>query len=244
MNVEPNSIDSEALGKTAIDLRDFGVSEDFDAFEAAYLREFRPFYCACKVPLDEIESVHCLESKGFRFIETQIRLFAAPRQRDVAAFPYEFTQVSSEAELEEVTRIAESTYTDDRFSIDPEIAALGTGISGKRYRLYIEKSFREPDERVYKLSSKQDGRILGFNTHKYLSPTEVLMFNGGVLPEYKTTGLGAISDYLLINELKSKGVRKFVTHVSARNYPIMNLEISGLGFKVERSFAVLRKIYV
>jgi hypothetical protein len=39
------------------------------------------------------------------------------------------------------------------------------------------------------------------------------------------------------------GVRRGTTHISAANYPIFNLEIGRLGFRVVRTFAVLRKLY-
>jgi hypothetical protein len=243
MTAERNEIDSEALGKTLLDIRDFSPEEDFVSFETDYVEEHRPFYCVCKLPIEELAGIHSLEGAGFRFLELQLRLVSKTRERDVSAFPYEFSLVEDEGELEQVLRIAESTFSEDRFSVDPVFGKLDPGVSGRRYRRYIEKSFRAEDERVYKLVGKESGKVVGFNNHKYLGGGEALMFNGGVLNDYKTTGLGAICDYFLINELRRNGIRRFVTHVSARNYPIMNLEIAGLGFRVERTFVVLRKVY-
>jgi hypothetical protein len=243
MTAERNEMDSEALGRTVLDIKEFSREEDFAGFEARYRKEQDPFYCVCKLPIEDLEGIHRIEEAGFRFLELQIRLTARTRERDTSAFPYLFSRVEDEADLEEVLRIAGSTFTEDRFSVDPALGRLDPRFSGKRYRLYIEKSFRSADERVYKLVGKATGRIVGFNTHKYLGGGEALMFNGGVLPELKTTGLGAICDYFLINELRRNGIRRFITQVSARNYPIMNLEIAGLGFKVDRSYVVLRKAY-
>ena len=43
--------------------------------------------------------------------------------------------------------------------------------------------------------------------------------------------------------MRADGIRRAVTHISAVNYPIFNLEIGGLGFRVAAAFAVLRKVY-
>jgi hypothetical protein len=66
---------------------------------------------------------------------------------------------------------------------------------------------------------------------------------GGVKNQYKSSGLGAINDYFGLNELKRKGAKWFYTHVSGANYPILNLEVKGLGFRVVQSFVTLRKVY-
>ncbi|BDU74824.1 GNAT family protein [Mesoterricola silvestris] len=243
MFAERIPIDSEALGRTVLELREPSIHADFAALEAAYLAQHAPRYCVCKLPIEDLEGIHHLEDQGFRFLELQLKLVGRPRTRDTSAFPYTFSPVTGEADLAEILEIAQTTFVADRFSVDPLLSATDPGVSGRRYRLYVEKSYREPDERLFKLVSRESGRIVGFNTHRYLGADEVLMFVGGVLPSLKTTGLGAIMDYYLINDLKERGVRKFHTHVSARNYPVMNLEIAGLGFKVLQNFAILRKIY-
>ncbi|WP_306598481.1 hypothetical protein [Geothrix sp. 21YS21S-2] len=243
MFVEKIAIDSQALGRTVLELRDPSPHADFPSFEAAYRTQHDPRYCVCKVPIEDLEGIHHLEEMGFRFLELQLKLVGRPRERDTSAFPFEFSPVAGEAELAEVLAIAGSTFVADRFSVDPILSVSDPGVSGRRYHLYVEKSYRMADERLFKLVNRESGRIVGFNTHKYLGADEVLMFVGGVLPALKTTGLGAITDFFLINELKQRGVRKFYTHVSARNYPVMNLEIAGLGFKVLQNFAILRKIY-
>jgi hypothetical protein len=61
--------------------------------------------------------------------------------------------------------------------------------------------------------------------------------------DYKSLGLGMISEYFEFNELMRKGIRKGITHISAANYPVFNLEIAQLGFRVLAVFAVMRKTY-
>ncbi|NTV75756.1 MAG: hypothetical protein HGA66_16325 [Holophaga sp.] len=243
MYAEKIPIDSEALGRTVLEIREPSTQADFLSLEAAYRTQHDPRYCVCKLPIEDLEGIHHMEDMGFRFLELQLKLVGRPRERDTSAFPYAFSPVAGEAELAEVLEIAGTTFVADRFTVDPLLSLSDPGVSGRRYQLYVEKSYRMENERLFKLVSRESGKIVGFNTHKYLGADEVLMFIGGVLPTLKTTGLGAIADFFLINDLRKRGVRKFYTHVSARNYPVMNLEIAGLGFKVLQNFAILRKIY-
>jgi len=76
-----------------------------------------------------------------------------------------------------------------------------------------------------------------------VSPEEALMLLGGVRADYKSAGLAAINAYYDFNELMRNGVKRFTTHVSARNYGVMNLEISGFQYRIKQTFVVLRKLY-
>jgi hypothetical protein len=117
------------------------------------------------------------------------------------------------------------------------------GVSAQRYRDYAWKSFHAPDEAVYRLIDRQTGKTVAFKTHRYLSPTEALLLMGGVDPDCKGAGLGALNSYFEYNEFHRKGIKRVVTHVSATNYPIFLLEISKLGYRITQTLAVLRKIY-
>ena len=61
--------------------------------------------------------------------------------------------------------------------------------------------------------------------------------------ELKNAGLGLISEYFEFNTLIGKGIQRGITHISASNYPIFNLEIGRVGFRVLGTFAVMRKVY-
>jgi hypothetical protein len=85
--------------------------------------------------------------------------------------------------------------------------------------------------------------VVAFKTHRVLGPGEIQLLLGGVKTGYRSAGIGALNEYFEFNLLRDEGARSVVTHVSAKNYPILNLEVSGLGFRVEAAFAVLRKVY-
>ena len=241
MKIEHLEIDSRALGRPVLALSEFDPAADFAAFEREYCARHHPGYVVCKVPLESAAAIHALEDAGFRLVECQIRSETAIRKlHPVDAFPYTFELVENEADLAEVLAIAARTFVHDRFSTDPQVPE---GVSARRFHEYVLQSFHAPGEAVYRLRENGTGRTVAFKTHRYLSPTEALLLLGGVDPDCKGAGLGAINAYFECNEFLRKGIKRVTTHISAANYPIFVLEISKLGFRVAAAFAVLRKIY-
>jgi hypothetical protein len=240
MKIERIAIDSQVLGGSVLAIQGFDPAADFAAFERGYIDAYDPVYVSAKVPLERISDVHVLESAGFQLAECQIRSMIKLRKPyDVSAYPYDFERVVREEDLDPVLDIAETTFVHDRFSVD---RAIDPGVSGTRYREYVRHSFLAPDEAVYRLMDRERGTV-AFKTHRYISGTEVLFLLGGVHADYKNLGLGLINEYFEFNELIRKGIKKGVTHISAANYPVFNLEIAQLGFRILTTFAVMRKTY-
>jgi hypothetical protein len=241
MNVQRIDTDSRVFGGCVLAIRDFAPDAAFAAFERSYIAAYDPIYVSCRVPLEDLAGIHFLEKAEFNFIECQIRsTIKLRRPYDVSAFPYDFLKVSREEDLSDVLDIAGTTFVHDRISLDPCIAP---GVSGARYREYVLNSFRSADEAVYRLVDQRSGQVVAFKTHKYVGADEVLFLLGGVHPALKNVGLGPVNDFLEFNELMRLGIRRGTTHFSAGNYPIFNLEIGRLGFRVAGTFAVLRKLY-
>ena len=238
-----NEIESLVLGKAVLEIRAFQAGDDLPAEEKRFRQEHDPLYAICKVPVEDLGAVHQLEDHGFRFVETQLKLSLKMKSYDTSKYPYSYVPAEP-GDLETVLGIAETIFSDDRFSVDPFIRERFAGkASGERYRRYVRKSFEAPDECVYKMVNDATKEIVGFGTHRHTSQDEAVIFIGGIVSTYQKAGLGPISDFLAINNLRREGVKKAYTHVSARNYAIMNLEIAGLGFKVIDSHVVLRKVY-
>lgn len=240
MKIERIAIDSQVLGGNVLAIQDFDPAADFAAFERSYIADYKPVYVSAKVPLERILDVHALESAGFQLAECQIRSMIKLRKPyDVAAYPYDFERVVREEDLGPVLDIADTTFVHDRFSTD---RSIDPAVSGARFRGYVRQSLLAPDEAVYRLVDRER-RTVAFKTHRYVGGTEVLFLLGGVHADYKTLGLGLINEYFEFNELIRKGIRKGITHISAANYPVFNLEIAQLGFRVLTTFAVMRKTY-
>lgn len=245
MEVRKNEIDSEVLGRPVLDLADFDRTASFTQFEEEYIKRERPIYVTSKVPAEQIADVHSLEDHGFRFVEFQMRLRGAIHKTyDTSPYNYTYSPVTERQDLEVVLDLASSIFEHDRVSRDPFFQHWGgRNVAGERYRQYVLKSFRANDEFVYKLSDNATGEIVAFTTQRILTPETALLLIGGVRNQEKASGVGAINDYFGLNELKRKGVKWFHTHVSGSNYPIINLEVRGIGFRVVQSFVVLRKVY-
>jgi hypothetical protein len=245
MEARKNEIDSAVLGRPVLELTAYDPCIDFPAFEREYIEREHPVYVMCKIPAESVGHIHSLEDYGFRFLEFQLRLRGSLlKTYDVSGYDYSYLPVEGGQDLEEVLAIAGSIFEHDRVSRDPFFARWsGVNVAGERYRRYVLRSMEEPNEFVYKLVNNATGEIAGFGTHRRTAPESALLLIGGVKNQHKTSGLGAINDYFGLNELKRNGAKWFYTHVSGANYPILNLEVKGLGFRVVQSFVTLRKAY-
>ena len=241
MQALKQEIESAILGRPTYAIVDYPSGGDFAAFEEDFVSRHAPYYAFCKVPVEELTAIHTLEERGFRFIELQFKSQLRLRKKyDTSSLPYAYAPIASQEELSEVEEIAASTFTDDRFSIDP---CLSRSAGSSRYRQFIRKSNESSGERADLLRNLETGEIVGFNTWKPVSDAKVVLLLAGVKELYKTTGLGAILNYFAFNDLFDRGYRTIVTHQSARNSAILNLELGHFGFRIVGRYAVLRKIY-
>jgi hypothetical protein len=241
MKVERIEIDSEVFGRNVLSLCDVNPEDGLGNKESRYLKEFSPVYVSCRIPMEDLTTIHRLEDQGFRLIEFQIRsVIHFKKTYEVSKYPYEYQRVTTEEALHDVLDIAGVTVVHDRFTVD---GSVPPGISGERYRRYVQKSFDSSNEEVWRLYDPVAKTTLSFRSHRLTAPGEVLLLLGGVHPDYKTLGLGVISSFFCFNQMRKDGIRKAVTHISAINYPVFNLEIGNLGFRVLTTFAIMRKIY-
>jgi len=241
MELRVNTIDSLALGKTVLDLSDLAENDDLAAIEREYVAEHKPAYVAALADVRDLGAIHLLEKHGFFFMESQIKMSCHITNRcNTEGFHYRFEVVESEEDLAPILDIASSAFSQDRFSVDPLIPP---GVSAKRYRLYIMKSFAADDERVYRLVHETTGETVAFRTHRIRDNREALLLLGAVKPEYENSPMTRISEFFEINALREQGIRHIYTHISSRQSPLANLEIKGIGFRVEGAAVLLRKWY-
>ncbi|MAV35861.1 MAG: hypothetical protein CMJ59_10410 [Planctomycetaceae bacterium] len=241
MNVERQPIDSTVLGASVLHLDVSAGVEDLTRVEADYLRAYQPRYVVCRVPVEDLATTHCLEEHGFRFVEFQLRSELRLKKRyRTEPFPYRYEPVTKLEDLQTVQQIAATTFTDDRWTVDP---AIEDSFGAARYRDYLEASWQRSDEWLHKLTNSQTGEIVAFNSARALGDASVLLLLAGVTAAYKRGGLGTILNYFVFNDFLQRGLRRVRTHHSGRNYAIMNLELGHFQFRVVQTFAVLRKCY-
>ncbi len=233
-------LDSEAFDLNAIFLHLVSHEVDFEEIEERVRAAYGRAVLTTRVDPLNLALVHKLEEAGFRFVECQLRIAKSIKSsHDVDRFPYTYAKVSTEAMFTEVLHFAPYVFEYDRVTLDP---LLGKQLAEDRYRKYLEKSFINEDEEIWCLQSQRTGEILSFRSHRNMSPSEVLLLLGGVHPKVNGLGLGVISAYFCFNSLLEQGVRRATSHISAVNIPILNLEVGHLGFRVEQSLAVFRRI--
>jgi ribosomal protein S18 acetylase RimI-like enzyme len=241
MKVSLIPIDTQVLGGAVLSVDEFDAGADFAAFENAYVRDHNPVYVSCKLSMDRIADAHGLEAAGFRLIECQIRSAINLNARvELPSLPYLFERITREEDLAPVLDIAARSFTHDRFSMDPLVPR---GLSGERYRRYLRQSFESSTDAVFRLYDPASGVPVAFKSHRHLPGGEALLLLGGVDPQHQRLGLGALNTLAEIDELKKRGVRRGITHISAANHQVFNLEFGKLGFKALETFAVLRKVY-
>ncbi|MES2206977.1 MAG: hypothetical protein V4525_09310 [Pseudomonadota bacterium] len=242
MNVNVIEVDSKVFGKPVLEIENFDSLSDLISFEKIYIKTLNPFYVSCKIPLEDLHAIHKLEEIGFNLIECQIKSnIKLKKLYDVSMFNnYTFEKVTCEKNLAEIINISKNTFVHDRFNVD---AKIPKELASKRYQEYIVQSFYSKNDSVFSLKDNTDNKIVAFKTHRQLTESHMLLLLGGVHLDYKGLGIGAINEYYEFNYLIRHGIKKATTHISAVNYPIFNMEIGKLGFRVEKVFAVMRKIY-
>lgn len=233
-------IDSSVLGFHTWMLDQISDSSSFATALDGVKRTDRSSYVTCKIEIDRIDQVHAAETLGFHYVETQFKtVLRLNKSFDTTKFPYDYVRIESVEDLSEVLEIAEKTIDHDRFSRDPRI---GSYASGLRYRKYLEDSFLREDDQIWAVRNRSTGQFLTFRSHRHVSQDEVSLLIGGVHPKYKDIGLGIISSHFCFNQLREAGYRRAVTHISAANTPIVNLELGHLGFRVSQTYVVMRTV--
>lgn len=244
MHVSEEITDSNAFGRTVLQVRDVDASVDFQAFERECIQQYNPFYVYAKVRIEDLEQVHYLEKNGFNFVEYQLRMTKhLPRKPfDVSMFDgfVEMVEVSKNEDIEPILQMADEIFDIDRIYVDP---LMSHDLARKRYRAYLKKSQQSDKENFFKFVDKTNGKLIGFHTHLQTDDKTIVHFLGGNAKEYQASGSAFATEYLLFNNYISKGIRKVVTHISGCNYRIFNFEFKTMDFKAEQGFAILRKVY-
>ena len=233
-------VDSEVLELSAWNLLEIASESDFLEAIQSVGKSKTTNYITCKLPIESMHLIHAAEAAGFHFVETQFKtVIRLNKSFDTAKYPYDYVRIESLDDLSNVLKIAESTIEHDRFSRDPRIGSI---VSGLRYQKYLEDSFHRDDDEIWAVKSKSTGQILTFRSHRQVSQDEVNLLIGGVHPDFKDLGLGIISSHFCFNQLRLSEFRRAITHISAANTPIMNLELGHLGFRISQTYVVMRAI--
>ena len=243
MIVQREEIDSQAFGRTVLQIKNIHCQDDFRELEKEYQEIHNPLYVYAKIEIERIPEIHFLEEHGFCFMEYHLRMSKKLPQKlydtsfdDVVVMQ----EVLPEENIDSILEMAGSIFKTDRIYIDPR---MGKDLAQKRYRAYIQKSHQSSEEKLLKFYDKRTQELISFHTHKQIDNKTVLYFLGGIATKYQGTGACFACEYHLFNYSIQHGIKKIITHISGSNYPIINFEFKTMDFKPEQAFIVLRKIY-
>ncbi|TKJ17326.1 hypothetical protein CEE44_02210 [Candidatus Woesearchaeota archaeon B3_Woes] len=200
------------------------------------------YYVFIKVDNDDIKTIHYLETLGFNYIEFQLRIekrlvkpYTLPHYKN---FYLKEIFKSDVDDIKNICKIAKTTFTTDRFYIDPKI---NKDFSGKRYMNWILNSLEDNTYKIYKYCFKSNDEIAAFLMVKK-DKDKIYIALGGTNPKFKGSGiyLSLLIEYLNLSYLnKNKNIYTTITALNKDVVDFYNL----LEFKIIDRKVVLRKVY-
>jgi len=195
-----------------------------------------------KVDSLDIKTVHNLEKLGFNYIEFQFKIeVGLVKTYELAHYKNFYikgVRKEDRLDIKNICKIAETTFTKDRYSIDPKI---GKGLSGKRYKNWVLSSLDDDLYELYKYCFKSNDKIAAFLLVKNEGDKIYLALIG---TDSELKGSGIVLSFLIeyLNTCYSKENKNIYTFISAINKDIFNI-YNLLGFKIIEQSIVLRKVY-
>ena len=182
---------------------------------------------SCRIPHQFLAESMLLETAGFKFIEVVLHPFMDRlSEKEFVVDETILIQEAKETELENLSKIAQISFTSDRFSADHRIPDKFSGI---RYKNWLLSCKNNSKQKVYLLS--QNMNTVGFfiveedhdlkNTYWQLT---------AISPDHQGKGLGQRCWEAMLSYYKSLNFNEVCTSISARNSPVLNL-YSKLNFR-------------
>ena len=240
-----DSIDSEILGNTCLEIINFDSTVDFEIFEKQYLDEYNPFYVICRLEATDVYSIHKLESCGFKFIEFSLKYSNTPRNYDNDLLQTEYWYCKAKKEdMNNIVSIANNTFKNDRIRVDKELCSMyNFDVACYRYESYLNRSYYESNQSICKIYNKLTHEIIGFFSYKKNDDNSALFLLGGISDHYKGKGLGNIYVKSYHSQLFHDDIAIFFSSMSGGNIPIINLNIKKYQGRIDNTYVVLRKLY-
>ena len=238
--------DSEYLHNTTVEIENFSV-KSFTALKKIIaqfqhaLHLIKGDLMFSKIPLEDYPRIQMLDQAGFYYIEQSITLDV-----DLSVWkPNEFIfQRSGTYQLipaslqdkQSIRQIAQSTFTADRFHLDPNIAKAKADY---RFEMWIENSFHSSDT-IYKFVDKENTIIGFFIVHERPEYAEFRL--AGLDPQYVGRGLGKMLYHHMYRLLKEKKYKTIKSVISLNNIQVLNVYMYLTHAKFNNPLIVLHKV--
>ncbi len=236
-------VESELFGRKVLEISDQTTPAEYIEGLEKLIKDENPWYMNRLCSANDLPTIHAFEELGFRFVEFRMFRYLRIENMHLGAhsfFPYQLTDLSEE-DIPRVFEIVNSYPSDDRFTRDPLVPA---GISLRRLELYLKKSIANPrTEFLYGLVNHHTGELAGFRNGEFTSRNTVRYFYSFMDQSHNTQAYAAMLEAAVIDTLVKRGITRVEAVTSGLNVQEINEAFSSLGFKVEKTMVLLRKIF-
>lgn len=220
------SWDSEYLENTTVEIKDFSAKSQTDLIKlmtqlerSIHLKKRDLLFT--KIPLQDFKKIQMLDQVGFYYMEQTITLDINLSKWDPSRFTFptnEYRLIPAlVSDKKTIRRIAHTTFTADRFHLDPGIPKKN---ADHRFEMWIENSFRSGDS-IYKFIDKKNTIIAFFI---YLAHPDHAEFRlAGLDPDYIGKGLGKMLYHHMYRKLKEENYTRVLSVISLNNLPVLNV---------------------
>lgn len=199
------------------------ASEDYVQYQAWISRK-QISIVSCRLAGDQLRESILLEENGFRFIEMVLHPQLNELQKqiidkdDLQIFP------ATQADLEELRTIAESSFAYERYHVDPR---LDSKLADERYGRWVGNCLQQEKQRLLKIL---DGdRLIGFFLVEGTSNESMYWHLTAIAPQWQGRGYGKRVWRAMLRHHQIEGFDTVTTTISVRNIRVLNL-YARLGF--------------
>ena len=239
--IAPVPWDSDFFGFPFHELKCADASPDRVARHLpAWLAEHRqqaPLLMVTRIPPAAIAMAQALTAVGFYPVETLLDMhFPLSRFKPIIDPPPKHLRLrrATPDDLPFVLRIATSTFSTDRFHLDPN---LPSDKADRRYASWVENVFRG-QEPTYILEDRRGPHVVGFTYIHDVGPKIFDMSLAGVDPEHLNSGAGVVLYQLMMVECRALGYKSGVSRISINNLNALKLSLR-LGCTIRGATLVL-----
>lgn len=178
---------------------------------------------SCRLDHQRLAESMFLEQHGFRFVEMVLHPYVMLDAVDRMSGDLHI-ELATQADLPALRRIAETSFSHERYHVDPR---LDKRLADIRYGRWVESALNHPQQRLFKLVD-EGVTVALFVTEDRGS--DVYWHLTAIAPECQGKGYGRRAWTTMLAHHQVQGRRKLSTTISARNSAVLSL-YSHLQFK-------------
>lgn len=194
-----------------------GAAVDFRSYES-WGRDEQIGITSCRLAHDRLKESIFLESRAFRFVEMVLHPMLGSLQSRVFPEDNLIIMSASEADLPALKRIAEQSFSFERYHVDPR---LNPKRGDERYAQWVCNSLDHPSQQLLKVSDEE--RLLALFLIELRADRSAYWHLTAIAPQWQGQGYGRRVWLTMLNYCKSQGCHSVATTISARNTPVLNL---------------------